>query len=887
MNKFRKLLKRLVIFSILIILLLSGLLFITGKYFGDQIEQAAISELNKHLKVEISVADIELSFLKKFPFASIELSEVQTRETGKPGTENLLSAKHVYILYNLYDIVRGKYRIEKIIFRDAFLNIIVNEDGSKNLDGYLPKNERGPLAGELQLKNIEFYNVEVSYLNYAADQEYLFRSDKSKIKATFAEKAYSLDIDGSFYSHHIRSGDVKFLEEMFVEINTKIDADIDGNIFHIINSKLIASGVSSFISGKIISNPDNKKLDLQVSSHKNKLDDLILIIPKKFLVPLKDYDLQGNISLNAKIFGDFSGNNLPEINIDFEFENGNLGHPASGMILKNVSFTGYFNNGKSRLPSTYYIELTDFKSEIPEGGIDGKLSVFNFNHPEVSVHLISSMDMTAVERLFSIPNLESIRGQMELDMVFSNKLKGFKQFTVEDFLSSRTSGTLEISGAQLKIKNSPAEYKNLNGSFEFSNSDLRIKRFIGFINESDFSMDGYFRNILPYLFKPDEKIQIAANFQSNVFDLDHLIKKNAGDGDGKYEVHFSDRLNFDLNTNISNFKFRRFEAQNIRGRIKLVNQKLFVDRVTFQSMAGESLLNGSIDGTKGDHLFLICEAELKNVDIRQLFYQLGDFGQDNITHKNLGGIVDADIFFQSTVSKNLKVDAKSVNSYGDIVIRNGELLDYSPLYKLAKYIKQGELEHIRFSTLKNSIRIKDEVVYIPEMDIESSSLNLKIEGSHSFQNIVDYKIQVLLSELLSKKRKQSIEPEGIIVEDDGLGRTTLFLKMTGDASNPEIKYDTREVRKKIASDLKEERENIKQVLKKEFEWLAGEQEKIQDTLILDSKDQKKFIIEWEEQKADSTKADQQKKPQKEPKKGKTETQKKFIIQWDETNDTIK
>jgi hypothetical protein len=39
------------------------------------------------------------------------------------------------------------------------------------------------------------------------------------------------------------------------------------------------------------------------------------------------------------------------------------------------------------------------------------------------------------------------------------------------------------------------------------------------------------------------------------------------------------------------------------------------------------------------------------------------------------------------------------------------------------------------------------------MDIHNNALNLNLSGTHTFDNVLDYKIKLSLSELLSKKRK--------------------------------------------------------------------------------------------------------------------------------------
>ena len=91
----------------------------------------------------------------------------------------------------------------------------------------------------------------------------------------------------------------------------------------------------------------------------------------------------------------------------------------------------------------------------------------------------------------------------------------------------------------------------------------------------------------------------------------------------------------------------------------------------------------------------------------------------------------------------------------DIFLEKGELIAYKPVLALSKFIEVEELNHIRFSSLRNVIEIHDQKIYFPEMDIKSSALNLKLSGVHSFNNEIEYHFNLLLRDILSKKARKA------------------------------------------------------------------------------------------------------------------------------------
>jgi hypothetical protein len=56
------------------------------------------------------------------------------------------------------------------------------------------------------------------------------------------------------------------------------------------------------------------------------------------------------------------------------------------------------------------------------------------------------------------------------------------------------------------------------------------------------------------------------------------------------------------------------------------------------------------------------------------------------------------------------------------------------------------------------------------------------------------------------------------IEDDGLGRTKLFLTMKGPLSDPKVRFDSKSVEQKIVQDVRKEKDNLKTILSKEFGW---------------------------------------------------------------------
>ena len=93
------------------------------------------------------------------------------------------------------------------------------------------------------------------------------------------------------------------------------------------------------------------------------------------------------------------------------------------------------------------------------------------------------------------------------------------------------------------------------------------------------------------------------------------------------------------------------------------------------------------------------------------------------------------------------------------------------------------------------------------MEIKSTALTVHVSGTHSFENYMDYKIELLLSDILSKKLKRNNSNKNLDLsnlEHDHSGKTTVHLKMKGDVDDPKISFNSLQLKEDIIKEIKNE-----------------------------------------------------------------------------------
>jgi hypothetical protein len=142
---------------------------------------------------------------------------------------------------------------------------------------------------------------------------------------------------------------------------------------------------------------------------------------------------------------------------------------------------------------------------------------------------------------------------------------------------------------------------------------------------------------------------------------------------------------------------------------------------------------------------------VEHIDITRLFAEFRNFGQTFITDKHLHGSGDVKLTLTAQLSPALKLDQNSLYCIAGLAISNGALNDHAPMIAVADYLRSNKLvspfvdtdelkkrlTSVTFAKLENQIEIKDRTVFVPQMLVQSSAMDIEVSGAQTFDGGVD------------------------------------------------------------------------------------------------------------------------------------------------------
>ncbi len=861
MSKSRKKLFKRIFWTISILFVLIVVSGVTLAYIYEQeVKQFAISKINERTKSKIKVEKIELSFLKRFPMAALQFHNVEVMEVVKAGQPGiLLKADDLYLKFNIIDLIQNKLVIKDVEIDKAILNLVVFEDGSDNFHVFKPteKKESNTL---LELLQVSLNNSSVRYHNYASKQDLELDIDDISMSGNFSEEKFEINLGGTTNIKKYSSEGYKMFE------NKQLDLDIDVAInpktkqFVINKGDLRFNKIPLSIAGNITIPEQGVLLDLSLNAPSISLVQLLNSIPAKYKSRLNDYKIQGVLALTASIKGLIVSRSTPNIKVNISLKNAEIKNVNFDTKLQNISVQASYSNGKRHSLSSSTIQVKNFSFNLGASSFQAQMKLSNLVNSRVQLELNSQLNLSELiqftGKLYGIQKLE---GNADLNLKVTGKLSGIVGDQKLDLSNLQYKAQLKMKGSNFQHQSSGVYYQNIDGNIKIDANSIVIEPTWLDINGNRQKLSGRIENYIAWTKDSEHnKLRIRANTEISHLsfnDIDQMLS-NGESGDGTYPNDIDMVLSFKADT----FVWENMLARNASGVFSLRNQILSFQNTQFNCFGGQARANISINGANNMLHPLVCEGTLNNIDINQLFRDFHNFDQQVITEKNIKGRLTSTVKLNIDFDKDWNAISKSMILKSDVVINNGELINIKELDALSKYTRIDDFSHIKFSTLQNTIQIKDRKLLIPDMLVKSNKMDIDLAGSHDFDNKYDYHIGVLLSDVLFKKAKAKSENEFGEVQSDGYGRTKLFFHVYGVGEDMHVKYDRASLAKKIKKDMKEEGDDLKTTLNKEFGWYKKSQETNQKDSVKTAKEQKKakeqenlkkqeegeFIFEWDE-----------------------------------------
>lgn len=801
-------------------------LVVVATVYEDEVKERLIGALNERLLAPVQVGEVELTLIKRFPRASIRMSEVLVHEVRTDGApaDTLLAAQDLYLEFNLWDLFGGSYTVGSIHGQGVRLYAGLDGNGAEN---YIIWRSDSTAAGSspIDLRSVSFDELTVRFRDARNNLEVLAEHDALELSGRFgATSEASLSGDARLLG--IWKEGEQLLDEREAQVALKMRFG-EGE-FRITEGDVQLAKVPLRVTLAVTGTTGGKEIDLRANGLGLDLERTVAQLPASVRDALSRFSLSGEADLAVKYAGPLEGDG-PPLSIGAQVRQGRMKERKSGVSFSEIH--GALSLELAADGGMRKLKVNDLRAVSQGGSLRADWNSGGLKDAPVKADIRCDMPLAELLRFAGVDSLEQAAGQLTADIKLDGTLRDMSDLRVSDLHAVKVNGHVALSDATLKVKGLRHSVQHVNAEMALHGNDATVRGLKAVVQGSPIELGGTLRNLVPFVLFENERLVIEAKGRSERLDLAALLQSDAPTAStSDYAVVLPATIELDLRAQVDELVFEDFRATGITGTIRLKDRVLRASPITFGTADGAVLGSLELDARGGEgaaHYPLAIDAQVKDIDVKALFREFQDFGQDFIGHRHLSGTARASIVFHAPLSPAMRLDRDRIACTIDLAVDNGAIKEQAQLLAVADHLRKNKLvapfvdtdelrkrlAEIRFAKLENRIEIRDGAVHIPLMDVRSNALDIELAGTHWFDDRIDHRLNFRLSDLfrLGKPAKDEFGP----IADDGTGMR-VFLRMRGTAQQPIFENDGAMAATKRRAQFQQEKQELRAILREDI-----------------------------------------------------------------------
>jgi hypothetical protein len=476
-----------------VVLALIIFLTVVAKLSENQIADLATEKVSEAINAPIEIGNVSFNLLRKFPYATIELSGIYL---GVPADslkndsltyigDTILHLGKIYLSVKTRPLIDGIIEVVKVEIEDVDMSYLVNNDSITNIDFLIPATDTNVVE---ELDTVPSEPLNVTLKEFTIRNINCYYND-STLKTFASLHIPEITMEGSIKGDTINGsaiGSIEVFGVSYPETNahlmqrTKLMFDVgyktngNGDSIKINNVELHTDGASLAVKGEAVMT-DEIYTDLNIDIKDLNLAELIKYAPTEMLKEFGVKQVAGNLSMNADIKGIYSDstNELPQVNAKLSMKNG-LVKTADYPILKALSFEGKVSNGILQNNQTTQADFSSIHFETEQSKFDIAFSVLDIDHPKYDVKTEMTIVLDEFASFVPDSTVESVRGIINASLSTKGVLPDSIGDDFVDYVMANSKADIGLKNFNAVVDSS-LSVKDFNVDMSYRPNHFKIK----------------------------------------------------------------------------------------------------------------------------------------------------------------------------------------------------------------------------------------------------------------------------------------------------------------------------------------------------------------------------------------------------------------------------
>ena len=788
-------------------------------FYKDEIMHVVTEKVGKQIKADISLSKVDVSVFGNIPTISIQMHDVFARSTETfrrsefrgISTDTAFYAKRVLLSFNVLDFLFKNYVVQQVVAHDAKVNFFMDSQSHHNW-GFSIESDSSGNDMFVELSKIRFRNTLLEYHDAASNISASEWFDKINFAGKFQGDDFFVDVFAAFTNKQFTYKS----KDYFPRSSFKCDVSLlrDSSTYMVKKLKL-ETPIGLVLSEGTVDCLKNKDYAINLSVNvETTIDKIFHVLPQNTVDSLAQYKLRSDIFVEGNVKGKITNKTMPGIVCNVActrgsvlFEKTKYSFSTKGTLkandisqLKSYSYTSVATS----------VETGNSKLSLKSGEIT------NFDNPRFAIDGLLNLTIDDIAFLMKI-NDYGVAGNVTGTLSCSGLCDDVVNFSQDFFKKAKFEADVRCGNVSVSApENSPYDFSNVAGHFVFSGGTVSLDSVSGTLQSQSFTLQGRASDFLQYVLFDDVNTHCNLNCSIESINVtpfyNHYKSLEPSSGTGQFlgSIRFeTKKLDFDP-----------YYVMNLASIIRFTENSIELSEINASTLQGR-LTTGSLKLTDMPNSTIKCDASgvIEKMSAKDIFNTFDNFDQTIITANQIDGALSGSVKLSTMMDKDYNPIYSTTNALADIVIEDGSVNNVETLMEIGKKMKmQEEFTNISFSTLKNTICLKNDTLYIPDMNIAASAFEMLFSGKHNIENnTFSYYATIFLKKTLSLKfRNKNKENEDFgEIEKNNDTNLKIPIKIIGNPDDYTVDYDFKKSKENVKTSLDSQKSEWKEIFGKE------------------------------------------------------------------------
>lgn len=748
-----------VVAVVLVVAIVTPLL-LRGK-IGDIVKR----EANAMLAARLDFEKLDISLLRNFPNASLNLKGLTLVGTDRFEGDTIVAARRITVVVNLMSLVGDEgFEVRKIVLASPAVHAHKLADGAVNWDVMKPSGEADTTAAEesapssfrLSVRDFRLTDAVIRYEDDSTGMELRTAPLSLRLSGDMSAESTQLDLDLLAGGVDFTQGGVPLLHDAELALDAEIDADLAEKRFTFSRNTLRLNAIEMRLDGWVQQVGDALAMDVSAGCSEVRFKDLLSLIPAFYKHEFRSLAASGELSMELWARGQMHGAQLPAFELKTEVHNGSFQYSSLPKAVTDINIAAKVSNAGGELDKTE-VEISEFGLKMAGNSLSATGYATNLmSDPTFRATLSGRVDLGAIREVYPLEKGIDLAGRIAASLKLSGRMSDVESGRYERISAS---GSLVVEQLGLHVPQLPEVFIR-RAAATISPQAMTLGEFGVKVGGSDLSATGQLTGYLGYLMR-GEQLAGRLYVKSDMLDLNEIRAAVPADAEAEsaeaekpaeeaaaapaQAIVVPKNLNLSLNAELKKVLFEKMVITDIAGEMSVAGGTLSLDRLGLQLFGGKASASGRYS-TAADpaHPTLSLAASIAKASFPRTFEEIEAVRQLAPIFEKASGDYSLSIDMRTTLDAAMSPDLMSLTAQGEISSENVSVEGVEVFDKLADLLKNDKLRRIEARDLKIRFSIKDGRVTTEPFDLKMGDVNVNMSGTTGLDRTIDYTAKVTL-----------------------------------------------------------------------------------------------------------------------------------------------